>query len=591
MRKNQKRKNENIEKKGKALKKSYKNPFQDYSVAKFQKDLISGITVGVIAIPLAMAFAIASGVKPEYGIYTTIIAGIIISLFGGSRFQIGGPTGAFVPILLGIVLTYGYFDLLLAGFMAGIILCLMGLFKLGNLIKFIPLPVIVGFTAGIAVIIFTGQIANFLGLTDVEKHEKFIDNMKEIIIHISSINGYSITIAIICLITILATTRFLPKIPSALTGLLISTLVAFFFFGDKVPTIGSVYNGIPESLPKFEMLEISWERMESLIGPAFVIACLGAIESLLSAVVADGMTKTKHNSNRELVGQGLANIVTPFFGGIPATGAIARTATNIKSGAVSRVSGVIHGLFVLLTLLLLAPFASAIPLASMAPILMVVAWNMSEKYHFVHLCKQKNGDTLVLLLTFLLTIFTSLTLAVEVGLVLSVILFIKQTTKQFVTEKVLPDHSHEKQKLLANIVNDEHDCPQVHIYTIEGPLFFGAANTFEDQIMKQLQRPPKIVILRVSKMPFMDSTGESTFRNIIEFIKSENGVLLLSGAKPKLIETLKTNGLYEEIGAEHFFNRTGEAIDYSLTQLNINKCIGCQHFAFRECQQLSQAGS
>ncbi|MEG0450888.1 MAG: SulP family inorganic anion transporter, partial [Lysinibacillus sp.] len=315
--------------------------FEGYSVEHFKKDLLSGTIVGIVAIPLAMSFAIASGVKPEYGIYTACIAGILISLFGGSKYQIGGPTGAFVPILLGIVLTYGYENLLLAGLMAGILLCLMGIFKLGTLIKFIPRPVTIGFTAGIAVTIFIGQIANFLGLTDIERHEQFLANIKELALHINTTNLYSIVIAVICFITMLLTPKVFPKIPGPLAGIVASTVIATVFFSGQVATIATAYGSIPNTLPQFGIPEITFERIQLLIGPAFVIAMLGGIESLLSAVVADGMTNSKHNSNRELVGQGVANIITPLFGGIPATGAIARTATNIKTGAVSPMSGII----------------------------------------------------------------------------------------------------------------------------------------------------------------------------------------------------------------------------------------------------------
>ena len=304
-----------------------------------------------------------------------------------------------MPILLGVVISYGYENLLIAGLMAGIILCLMGLFKLGSLIKFIPRPVTIGFTAGIAVIIFTGQIANFLGLTNIKRHEYFIDNVKEIVMHIGTTNFYSVLTAIISFIIILITPKVLPKVPGALAGIVVSTLVATFFFWTSCHNRNGLWSN-SNTLPNFAIPDITLERIQLLIGPAFVIAMLGGIESLLSAVVADGMTNTKHNSNRELVGQGIANIVTPFFGGIPATGAIARTATNIKTGAVSPISGVIHGVFVLVTLLILAPFASHIPLASMAPVLMVVAWNMSEQKHFAHIVKLKSGDSLVLMITF-----------------------------------------------------------------------------------------------------------------------------------------------------------------------------------------------
>lgn len=558
--------------------------YKDYSLQSFQKDLISGIVVGVIAIPLGMAFAIASGVNPEYGIYTTIIAGILISLLGGSKFQIGGPTGAFIPILFGIVMTYGFENLLIAGFLAGIILVLMGVFKLGSLIKFIPKPVTIGFTAGIAVIIFTGQIPNFLGLTGVEKHESFIDNMKEIILHINSINYYSILTALVCLITVILTPKLFPKVPGPLIGLIVSTLSAAFLYPTEVATIGSTYGDIRNTLPNFAFPEITFEKIKLLIRPAFVIAILGAIESLLSAVVADGMTNSKHNSNRELVGQGIANIVTPLFGGIPATGAIARTATNIKNGAVSPLSGMIHGAVVLLVLLLFAPYASRIPLASMAPILMVVAWNMSERSVFYHLVKARTTDSLILVVTFLLTVFTNLTVAVEVGLVLAVIIFTKRMSDIMVTTKVLPNQKHEKVE--SQNVSRTHDCPQVSIYNVEGPLFFGAAQTFEQSIMSTIHYQPRVLLLRMGKVPFMDTTGEANFRSIVQHF-SKQGIVLISGIQTQPKELLQKMGLYDTIGEEHFFDHTGEAIHYALHEINQNKCIGCKHFAFKECGQFS----
>lgn len=401
------------------MKFSFSGRFQGYHMKSLQKDLISGVIVGIVAIPLGMAFAIASGVKPEYGLFTTIVAGILISVFGGSKFQIGGPTGAFVPILFAIVLQYGYEKLLIAGFMAGFILFVMGLCKLGRMIKYIPRPVTIGFTAGIAVTIFSGQIANFLGLRDLQKHEGFLANMKELGIHFSTLNGYSILTAVICLAFIIWTPKRLPKIPGPLVGLFISTVVATLFYPDKVATIGSTYGAIPNSLPNLHFPDLSIANMQLLIKPALVIAMLGGIESLLSAVVADRMGGTAHHSNRELMGQGIANMISPLFGGIPATGAIARTATNIKNGAVSPISGVVHGLVVLLVLFFFAPYASLIPLASMAPVLMVVAWNMSERRAFVHVMQTKTAESLVLLVTFILTVLTDLTTAVGVGLILS----------------------------------------------------------------------------------------------------------------------------------------------------------------------------
>jgi len=541
--------------------------FKKYSLKQFQKDLIAGIVVGVIAIPLAMSFAIASGVKPEYGIYTACIAGILISIFGGSKFQIGGPTGAFVPILLGIVLTYGYQNLLIAGIMAGIILCLMGVFKLGALIKFVPRPVTVGFTSGIAVTIFTGQIANFLGLTDIEKHETFIANMKEIAIHIGTINIYSVITALICLAILIIMPRVLPKIPAPLVGIVVSSLIAGWLFSGHIPTIGTTFGVIPSTPPKFQIPSLNWDTLQQLIGPAFAIAMLGAIESLLSAVVADGLTNTKHNSNRELIGQGIANIITPLFGGIPATGAIARTAANVKSGATSKVSGVIHGVFVLLTLLLLAPLASKIPLASMAPILMIVAWNMSERAHFKHILKMKSGDSLILVITFLLTVFTSLTIAVEVGLGLALVLFTKKMSESVTVKKSLPNQLREKREKLTQLWNESSNSSAISIYTVEGPLFFGAAQDFHEAVASYIKQQPKVLILRMGNVPFIDTTGEAYFRSIIHQFRAQGGKLLIAGLPPHVKETLIHNGLYNAIGKEHFFEHVNEAITFSLEKL------------------------
>nr|WP_257988014.1 MULTISPECIES: sulfate permease [Bacillus] len=562
--------------------------YMEYSVHSFQKDLVSGLVVGVIAIPLGMAFAIASGVKPEFGIYTTIVAGILISLFGGSRYQIGGPTGAFIPILFGVVTTYGFENLLLAGFLAGVILILMGILRLGSLIKFIPKPVTVGFTSGIAIIIFVGQIPNFLGLIGVEKHESFLSNLNEIIIHIQSISVYSVITAVICLISVLLTPKIFPNIPGPLIGIIFSTLVATFLYPDHIATIGSAFGEIPNNLPQFHVPEITFERIQQLIQPAFVIAILGAIESLLSAVVADGMTDSKHNSNKELIGQGIANMITPLFSGIPATGAIARTATNIKNGAASPLSGVIHGIVVLLVLLLFAPYASKIPLASMAPILMIVAWNMSERHVFYNVLKTKTTDSLILVVTFLLTVFLNLTVAVEVGLVLAVIMFAKRMSDIMVTAKALPNPSHKHEKVESQVVTNTHDCPQFSIYNVEGPLFFGAAQTFEQTIMSSINMKPTVLLLRMGKVPFMDTTGESYFSSIVKNV-SKHGIVLISGIRPQPKNLLIKTGLYDSIGEEHFFEHTGEAINYAIKQLNQNKCLGCRHFAFRECASLSGA--
>ncbi|MDF2662614.1 MAG: sodium-independent anion transporter [Paenibacillus sp.] len=563
--------------------------FARYDAAAFRKDLVSGILVGIIAIPLGMAFAIASGVKPEYGIYTTIVAGVLISLFGGSRFQIGGPTGAFIPILFAIVMQHGYEDLLIAGLMAGVLLVLMGLLRLGSLIKFIPRPVTIGFTSGIAVIIFSGQIPSFLGLKDVQRHEFFGANMKEIFLHLSTLNFYSVALAAIGLAVILISPRLWPKVPGSLISLLVTSVIAYVFFRDQVATIGSAYGQISGSLPSVHVPALTWDKIRELAGPAFVIAMLGSIESLLSAVVADGMTGSRHNSNRELIGQGIANIVTPLFGGIPATGAIARTATNVRTGAVSPMSGIIHGVFVLVVLLALAPLASHIPLAAMAPILMMVAWNMSERKEFGRILTSRTSDSLVLLLTFLLTVWTDLTTAVGIGILLALLLFVKRMGEMLTVAKVLPDPKIPQSQVSASIAAEGHGCPQIEIYTIEGPLFFGAANMFEKSIMDTIHDRPNVLVLRMGDVPFMDTTGESNLASLVEHFAKFGGTVLVAEIRTQPMEVIRRTGLYETIGEERFFDHTGDAIRYALTYLDKKQCLSCKQAAFRECAGLSQA--
>lgn len=563
--------------------------FQPYSLDALRKDIIAGCLVGVVAIPLGMAFAIASGVKPEYGLYTTIIAGIVVAIFGGSAYQIAGPTGAFVPILLGIVLSYGYENLLIAGFMAGAMLVLMGLFKLGALIRYIPRPVTIGFTAGIAVTIFSGQIASFLGLSGMKDEEYFIAKLHQLYIHLSSFSIYSVLTAGLSLAIILLIKRFAAKLPGALLGLIASSIVAALCFPDKLATIGSSYGAIAGSLPNIQLPHVTLEKLKDLIGPAFIIAMLGAIESLLSAVVADEMTGKKHNSNRELVGQGLANMAAPLFGGIPATGAIARTATNIKSGAVSPISAIVHSFIVLAVLLVLAPYAVHIPLASLAPVLMVVAWNMSEARAFVHILKSKTSDSLVLVIIFVLTVFVDLTTAVGVGLLLSMIIFVKQMSDLQIVSRVLPDHENKHHKVSSSVVQENHDCPQINMYTVEGPLFFGTAQSFEHKLLAGIHTQEKTVILRFAKVLYMDVTGAASLSSVVRSLKAKEITVLVTGIQPKVEAVLKKTGLYDEIEERSFFTHTGDAIDAALSQLELSVCRGCQHFAFKECRQLSQS--
>ncbi|MGV2912138.1 SulP family inorganic anion transporter [Bacillus safensis] len=528
--------------------------FEGYNSSKFRRDLIAGLVVGVVAIPLGMAFAIASGVGPEYGLYTVIVAGILISLFGGSKYQIGGPTGAFVPILFGIVSQYGIENLLIAGFMAGCMLVLFGIFKLGKLMKFIPRPVIIGFTAGIAVIIFSGQVANFLGLKGVEKHESFFLNMREIVVHLGTSNSLAIITAVIGLIVILAAQKYIPKIPGALLGLLASTFLAVLFFQGQVETIGSAYGEIPRQLPTFAFPELTIEKMIYLLPPAIVIALLGGVESILSAMVADNMKGSKHDSNKELVGQGIANMAAPLFGGIPATGAIARTATNIKNGGASPISGVVHGVVVLLILMVFAPYASMIPLAAMAPILMFVAWNMSERKEFINILKVKNADSLVLVVTFLLTVIGDLIIGVTAGLILAFIAFIKKMsqTTNIHTNVAVP------QMETAAALEKQTEEKGISMYSIEGPLFFGTTDSLENSILDHVQTKPKTLILLMNKVNYMDTSAEAVLMNISNRLKHHNGKLMIVGLQSQPKELLHRTGLFHHIGKQHFFERTDD---------------------------------
>lgn len=521
----------------------------DYSLKHFQRDLTAGVIVGLVAWPLAMAFAIASGVGPEIGLYTAIIAGIIISLFGGSRFQIGGPTGAFVPLLLGIVVVYGYENLLVAGFLAGCFLVLMGVFRLGSLIDYVPRPVVIGFTAGIAVIIFTGQIANFLGMTDVKSHPRFLDNMIELARNLTAVNIYAIITAVICLVVILMAGRWLRVIPGPLVGLVLSTLVASLFFPGKVATIGSAYGMLDASLPAMKLPNLTLETVQMMWLPALMIAALGGIESLLSATVADNMTGDRHNSNRELIGQGLANIASPLFGGIPATGAIARTATNIKSGAASRLSGVIHGIVVLLILVLMAPLASYIPLASLAPILMVVAWNMSERKRFIYMLKWKSGESVVLVVTFLATVFIDLTAGVGIGMALAFIHFIHRMSR-------LNFSMHPAMDLRRNAILK---------VKMEGVLFFGAARRMERKMIASLNEKPKFVMLDMSKVIYMDTTGVAYLSEVILSVLRYKGEIFIIGAQSQPLDTMIRSGLGNREGV-HFCHDLTAALKKATNQ-------------------------
>ncbi|MEI3607161.1 SulP family inorganic anion transporter [Pseudogracilibacillus sp. SE30717A] len=564
--------------------------FKGLTTSDLKNDLIAGITVGVVAIPLGMAFAIASGVSPEYGIYTTIIAGLIVALFGGSHFQIAGPTGAFIPILLAIVLQYGYEDLLIAGMLAGVMLILMSIFKFGSLITYIPRSVTIGFTSGIAVIIFSGQIENFLGLKNIEKKQYFHENMLEIIRNIDTVNIYSVLIAILGLLIIIFVPKFFPRLPVLLVALVIPAIISFLFFQGKVATIGSAFGGISQSLPGFKLPEITFDKLLYLWQPAFAIAMLGGIESLLSAVVADGMTGKQHKSNRELFGQGLANIVTPFFGGIPATGAIARTATNIKSGAISPFSGIFQSIFVLLTLLLFAPYASHIPLASMAPILMVVAFNMSEYKSFRSIFKLRTSDSLVLITTFLLTVFVNLTIAVPIGLLLAMVSFVRRISNVLNVQNIMPVQFADKEGR-GKDNRTEYSCSKIASFTIHGPLFFGAADRFESTLSRSILKRPTVLILKMRHVSVIDVTGEANLATFVKDFIKKKGTVLITELHEEPLDMLKRSGLYDVIGPNNFFHDTTDAINYALQIIDLKKCPYCNKRTDNSCRVFKKVDS
>jgi SulP family sulfate permease len=569
------------------LKIEFRGRLEGYSRKRFRKDLLAGVVVGIVALPLAMAFAIASGVSPERGLYTAIVAGAAVSIFGGSRFQIGGPTGAMVAILSIILIEYGLNNLLLATLLAGLMLIAMGAFRAGALIRFIPYPVTTGFTAGIAVIIFAGQINNFLGLTGVPTHEQFHLNLIESFAHLHDFNSYAVATAGVALAGILVLPRLTARIPGALAGMLAATAVVSFA-GWPVETIGSRFGAIPRTLPLPSLPTVSFSSLMFVIRPAFTIAILGAIESLLSCVVADAKTGDRHDSNKELIGQGIANCLASMFGGIPATGAIARTATNIRSGGNSPVAGVMHAVTLLTVMLLLAPWAGSIPLACLAAVLMVVAYNMSEMHQIRHIIRGTRSDSIVLGVTFFLTVFADLTLAVEFGLLIAAVLFIKRMGDVHRIEKVLPDISDPRQRV-RTIHNQYNDCPQVTILNVEGALFFGAATKFEQEVLAHIPLIRTLVV-RMGRVPVMDATGERALRAIHESCTKHNVQLLISGLQPQPEELLKSTGLLAAIGRHGIFARTGPAIDTAITRMDRSTCASCQFTAFRECTDLKKQG-
>ncbi|TJZ64364.1 SulP family inorganic anion transporter [Chitiniphilus eburneus] len=520
-------------------------------------NLIAGVVVGVVALPLAMAFAIASGAKPEQGLYTAIVAGLAVSIFGGSRLQIAGPTGAFIVILSGVTAKYGIAGLQLATLMAGFILLLFGLTRMGAVIKFIPDPVIVGFTAGIAVIIWTGQWPDFFGLPAAQGahfHEKLWHMLESFPQWHPATTG----IAVLSLLLVLYGPRIpgLKRVPGPLLAMVAATAIQAIFQFDGVTTIGSAFGGIPQGLPTFALPEITASRLIELIGPAFTIAILGAIESLLSAVVADGMAGTRHNANQELVGQGIANMVTPLFGGFAATGALARTATNVRNGGTSPLAGIAHAVFLLLVLLLLAPLAADIPLPALAAILFVVAWNMSEARHFLRMARRApRADVVILLVTFALTVFADLVVAVNIGVILATLHFLRRMSSSVA---VTAQGSQELKKEFGH--RGFTDLPPgLLVYALEGPFFFGAAENFE-RTLSNIHADPRVLIIRLKWVPFIDITGLQTLEEVIGSLHKRGVLVKLSGANERVSEKLDRAGIVDLVGREHVHPAFDEAL-------------------------------
>lgn len=509
-------------------------------------NILAGVIVGVVALPLAMAFAIASGAKPEQGLYTAIVAGGLTSLFGGSRVQIAGPTGAFIVILAGITAKYGIEGLQVATLMAGLMLMLMGFTRLGGVIKFIPDPVIIGFTSGIGVIIWVGQWKDFFGLSPATGAEHFHEKFWHLIQAFPGLQFETTALGLLTLALLLLSPRVFKRIPSPLVAMVVATAVQWYFNFENVATIGSAFGGIPQSLPHFKVPSVTFSEVLQLIGPAFTIALLGAIESLLSAVVADGMTGTKHDSNQELVGQGIANIFSPLFGGFAATGAIARTATNIRNGGNSPLAGIVHVITLVIIVLLLAPLASHIPLCALSAILFVVAYNMSELHRFSHMVRTApKSDVAVLLITFLLTVFGDLVIAVNIGVLLACLLFMKRMSEAVVIEQ----HMHDK--LILEIDDKNFKLPpKTVVFAMEGPFFFGATQHLESAL-ENVHGHAEVLVLRLSKVPFIDATAIQSLWDLLDTCKRHHTRLVLCEARSSVIKKLKTAGLIGQIGKEN----------------------------------------
>lgn len=535
---------------------------KNYDRKTLPSDIMSGVIVGIVALPLAIAFAIASGVSPEKGIITAIIAGFIISVFGGSKVQIGGPTGAFIVIVYGIIEQYGLSGLMVATAMAGCFLILLGVLKLGTIIKYIPYPIVVGFTSGIALTIFSTQVKDLLGLNIAKLPSDFIEKW---IVYFQSFNTISLwnaAVGILSILIIVYSPRLTKKVPGSLVAIIFMTLLVWtlnHFFGiEGITVIGDRFS-INGSVSTVAMPELNWDSLKQLVSPAVTIALLGAIESLLSATVADGMIGEHHDSNSELIGQGIANIIVPLFGGIPATGAIARTMTNINNGGRSPIAGVIHAIVLLLIFFVLMPLAQYIPMACLAGVLVVVSYNMSGWRTFKALLKSPKSDVAILIITFLLTVIFDLTVAIEIGLIIACLFFMKRVSEsvdvRIIQDEIDPTDGTDLPSEKENLVIP----PQTEVYEINGPYFFGAGNRFDDLISRMRQQP-KVRIIRMRRVPFVDCTGIHNLAILCERSKKEGIQIVLSGVQTDVKVVLEKAGIAEIIGTDNICNHINAAL-------------------------------
>ena len=529
-----------------------------YDRGQFARDVSAGVVVGIVALPLAIAFAIASGVTPERGLATAIVAGFLISAFGGSRVQIGGPTGAFVVIVYGIVEKFGYDGLAVATMMAGVMLLLLGVARLGGAIKFIPYPVVQGFTTGIAVIIGVGQLRDLLGLRMTTVPADFLEKLRAYAEHLGTVSPYAVGVAALSLLVITQGGRVSRRVPSPFLALVVGT-AAVQLLGLPVETVGSRFGEFGAALPRPSLPAVDFSELQQLAGPAFTIALLGAVESLLSAVVADGMIGTRHRSNTELVAQGIANIASPIFGGIPATGALARTATNVKSGGRTPVAGIVHAITLLLIALFFGRWASLIPMATLGAVLAVVAYNMSEWRNFVAELRAPRSDVAVLLVTFALTVLVDLTVAIEVGMVLAAFLFMRRMAEVTNVQAVTREFADAQEAEDADAVRLRAVPKGVEVYEIDGPFFFGAAERFKDTL-GQIAAKPKVLIIRMRKVPAMDSTGMHALKELAHRSRREGTLVVLSDVHSQPMIALGRSALLDELGDENIVGSIDEAL-------------------------------